>query len=239
MAEPYIELIVLGLSADKIFDFFYGLEYSDFTRSSIDPLLHLEIYPEFHRMSISDYGAALYSDPFPDSFSDSYSFDEFGSLVSILFIDTPDGTAVRFVPAYNVYVDDAIAELIFRILEKLFQWTRVKMVKTSLDSWDYFDDFNPRTLDDILKLKPKFTEPPDEKITSNENKERYPWDQLDISDRNKKVLKYWHEGKTNNQIGAIDGREKKTISNVISTLRKKYGEDIVITHDERKRRGIV
>lgn len=207
MAEPYIELIVLGLSADKIFDLFYGLEYSDFARSSIDPLIYLHISPEFHEMSISHSLAGAFSD------------DEFGSLVTILFIDSPDGTIVRFVPAYDVFVDDAIAELIFRILEKLFQWTRVKMVNTSLDSWDYFDEFDPRTLDDILKVKPKFTEPPDEKKTSNENKEKYPWDQIPDYNWDRTAVEMLWRNYTNKEIASLISTTEGTVRTRLSELR--------------------
>lgn len=64
-----------------------------------------------------------------------------------------------------------------------------------------------------------------------------PWEMLKENDkRHSELLKLWWEGDTNSEIAMkIGGIVSKTVTNVISRLRVRYGESIVPRNSERRK----
>jgi hypothetical protein len=63
--------------------------------------------------------------------------------------------------------------------------------------------------------------------TDNNIAKNQPWESLPISADHKEILKLWLEGRNRSEIADRLNFAKRSITNVISKLRKEYGEEIV------------
>lgn len=62
-----------------------------------------------------------------------------------------------------------------------------------------------------------------------------PWDRLEGRDKQySNILKMWLDGSTNKEIGDLLGLHPRHVTNIISSLRQKYGEDIVLRDWQRR-----
>lgn len=210
MGNRFLDIRVPGLSYIQVLELFYG--QGEYFFSSFDVSLPDNEYYDI-LSSINDL----------DIFEDE---EEHWKWMIIIFFDTPDGTVIRFVPEFDLEVNDLIAERVCRIIDHIMEFIKVKIIFSSEVANDYLFYFlKPENFDYLLG--DLFIEPSEEKVHSDENPEKHPWDMIDECELYKDIVKYWCKGDTNSEIAVKVGRDSRTVTNILSKLRIKYGEDIV------------
>jgi hypothetical protein len=84
-------------------------------------------------------------------------------------------------------------------------------------------------------------EPPDKLLESQMTQptlvdSTIPWESIEDHGVDKIILKFWHQRLSPKEIAKQISRDPKTIRNTLSRLRKKYGEDVVPTAEQLKKR---
>ena len=62
------------------------------------------------------------------------------------------------------------------------------------------------------------------------------WEKIKDHLSDRMIVRLWNEGKSNSEIAPHVFLKPRSVTNVLSRLRDKYGEDIVLTNSERRKR---
>ena len=101
----------------------------------------------------------------------------------------------------------------------------IEMVSEDDISWEKVKEITTEIIDKMRELDFEIESvKPDELIP----KSLLPlWKQIPNHGAEREILKFWHKGYTNSEIGDKVGKDKLTVTNIISKLRVQYGEEIV------------
>jgi DNA-binding CsgD family transcriptional regulator len=119
-----------------------------------------------------------------------------------------------------------------------------KVLKITKSIIDRFVFFNGKIIyGKPLELMPTKTssgeEIADNKLGSPDNISQSldkPWEKIPDHYADRQIVELWHKGFTNSEIGDKVGLAPRTVTNRLSKLRKEYGEDIVPTDEQRRKK---
>lgn len=97
---------------------------------------------------------------------------------------------------------------------------------------DFWERSEEENIDQITPTVEVVEEERDLKTEKQQN----PWDVIDNHKWDQDALRMWWDGSTNKTIGKAVSVAPRTVTNQLCILRKKYGEEIVPTDDQRKER---
>jgi hypothetical protein len=83
-----------------------------------------------------------------------------------------------------------------------------------------------------LEIKVESVDPPTLIPESNLK----PWERIPDHYSDRKILEYWYDGESNTNIAPKVGLDPRSVTNIISSLRTKYGDEIVPTNEKRKKK---
>jgi len=98
--------------------------------------------------------------------------------------------------------------------------------ETSDDDWDKVRKFVPEIIFRAKQMEFDISVIQDKSISQNADK---PWEEIEDHGADRDIIKMWYENKTVKEIATAIGPNHRTITNIISRLRVKYGKNIVTT----------
>lgn len=219
MKDHKIEIYVRNLSSDV----FYSL-LTDFFCKDNSPFESIYIENISRKIIDPDYEDGFYFDfrvlEVPDN--DDLPFD---TVLAKIRTQTYPSQLVVFIEVEELQEDNW--PKVENIVQKII--SQMELMKFEIESV-VPSDFRAKS----LQISPM------EKLSkvakSKSPRSVEPWEKIEDHASNREILRLWHQEQINSEIGMRVNLSKRSVTNIISMLRKKYGNEIVLTNEERKRK---
>ena len=105
--------------------------------------------------------------------------------------------------------------------------------ETNIDDWKKVEDVVQEVIFKAEQMGFRITALPKKPLLQSTDK---PWEVVEDHLSDRIIVKLWHGGYRNSEIGKKVNLAPETVTNVLSTLRKRYGTDVVPTNDQRRKK---